>query len=164
MKVKRIIKIEEEIIAEMEKFPHRAIKIVKNRDCSVADAILNSKPYDDSGDCISREALKEAIEEVEDNYDGYEPNDLGKFMNKVYDLIDNAPKVFDCRSCKNNGNERECVDCHDYCNFVRYEARPQGKWIEENGLIACSNCHTIWLYRRTKFCPNCGADMRGGAE
>ena len=43
-------------------------------------------------------------------------------------------------------------------------ARPKGKWIEENGLIACSNCHAIWLYRRTNFCPNCGADMRGGTE
>lgn len=46
-------------------------------------------------DTISREALEKAIEEVEDNYDGYEPNDLGKFMNKVHDLIDNAPPAPD---------------------------------------------------------------------
>lgn len=39
--------------------------------------------------------------------------------------------------------------------------RPQGKWEEDGGIIACSHCHTIWLYRRTDFCPNCGADMRG---
>ena len=42
-----------------------------------------------------------------------------------------------------------------------YNARQQGKWIEDSGNIACSHCHAIWLYRRTDFCPNCGADMRG---
>ena len=42
----------------------------------------------------------------------------------------------------------------------RYE-RPllQGEWLEDGGNIACSHCHTIWLYRRTAFCPNCGAEM-----
>ncbi len=39
-----------------------------------------------------------------------------------------------------------------------------GKWEEDSGNIACSECHTIWLYRRTDFCPNCGADMRGGMK
>lgn len=40
-----------------------------------------------------------------------------------------------------------------------------GEWEEDSGNIACSHCHTIWLYRRTDFCPNCGAKMRkGGAE
>ena len=27
----------------------------------------------------------------------------------------------------------------------------------------CSVCHTTWDYR-TNFCPNCGADMRGGND
>lgn len=40
------------------------------------------------------------------------------------------------------------------------EERPQGEWIEDSGNIACSHCHTIWLYRKTDFCPHCGADMR----
>lgn len=38
----------------------------------------------------------------------------------------------------------------------------QGEWIEDSGNIACSNCHTIWLYRKTDFCPNCGAKMKIG--
>lgn len=42
-----------------------------------------------------------------------------------------------------------------------YNARPQGEWLEDSGNIACSHCHTIWLYRRADFCPHCGADMRG---
>ena len=39
-------------------------------------------------------------------------------------------------------------------------AQRTGRWIEDSGNIACSECHIIWLYRRTAFCPNCGADMR----
>lgn len=39
--------------------------------------------------------------------------------------------------------------------------KTKGGWLEDSGNIACSHCHTIWLYRRTDFCPNCGADMRG---
>ena len=43
--------------------------------------------------------------------------------------------------------------------------RPKGEWIEE---CECSNCH--WLHEDSdhnllittyKYCPNCGADMRG---
>lgn len=40
----------------------------------------------------------------------------------------------------------------------------KGEWLEDSGNIACSYCHTIWLYRRTDFCPHCGADMRKEAE
>lgn len=43
----------------------------------------------------------------------------------IVEEIDNAPSVFDCRSCKNNGNERECINCHDYSNYVHYEERSQ---------------------------------------
>lgn len=38
-----------------------------------------------------------------------------------------------------------------------------GRWLEDSGNIACSICHTIWLHRRTDYCPNCGARMVGGA-
>ena len=41
-------------------------------------------------------------------------------------------------------------------------SRHQGKWIEDNGILACTNCQTIWINRKpTDYCPNCGADMRG---
>lgn len=61
--------------------------------------------------------------------------------------------------------------------------RPQGKWIWNNDAIdwnigawICSNCHarndniphskkTIPLrWSGSRFCPNCGADMRKGAD
>ena len=36
-----------------------------------------------------------------------------------------------------------------------------GEWIEDSGIVACSHCRCIWLYRKTKYCPNCGARMEG---
>ena len=89
------------------------------------------------------------------------------------DLIDNAPTVFDCRSCKNNGNERECVDCHDYCNFVKYEERPQGDWIdhsETDGYVECPFCGsltTCWsnkVVEELHYCFNCGAELKRGGS
>lgn len=57
------------------------------------------------------------------------------------------------------------------------ESRPKGKWIEypdclkyDGALLGedfvCSNCEAVWSAidnegERFKFCPNCGADMRG---
>lgn len=40
-------------------------------------------------------------------------------------------------------------------------ARPQGKWIYEEGWNAyCSNC-SVPTKCETNFCPYCGADMKG---
>lgn len=46
------------------------------------------------------------------------------------------------------------------------EIRPKGKWSDdEHGYfqVYCSVCKETNRYT-TNFCPNCGADMRGGAE
>lgn len=46
------------------------------------------------------------------------------------------------------------------------EERPQGEWLEHStykNVLICSNCHhgSSNYYDTYKFCPNCGADMRG---
>lgn len=43
------------------------------------------------------------------------------------------------------------------------EERKKGKWMKDEGWNFCSICgeQTINLYN---FCPNCGADMRGGED
>ena len=49
------------------------------------------------------------------------------------------------------------------------EERKTGKWVIDDEYIDCSVCrHDKWsrvpfeaLVKRFKFCPNCGADMRG---
>jgi hypothetical protein len=63
-------------------------------------------------------------------------------------------------------------------NFVK--ERPQGEWINDSDdLPVCKECGEVALQRvcvkvpqliqtvhmvRSNFCPNCGADMRGGRE
>ena len=49
--------------------------------------------------------------------------------------------------------------------------RPKGKWRALNfHTCYCTNCHFDFdimkcdFMEKMKFCPNCGADMRGGAE
>lgn len=67
--------------------------------------------------------------------------------NDIKDVIDNAPTV----------------------------ERPQGKWIFNTTHWSCSVCNktvkTIgycgtkeFMYENFRFCPNCGTDMKGGAE
>ena len=121
-----------------------------------------------NNDLISREALKEKAETVT-LWNG----EVRRFVS--YETIDNAPTVFDCRSCKNNGNEQECVDCHDYSNYVHYENRPQGEWIATQVIgmsditLTCSNCKDEFIGENDidtwksvyHYCPSCGAYMGG---
>ena len=138
-------------------------------------------------DLISREALKIIIDQEQIINPKLSVYDVSK-------IIDNAPTVFNCNACKNMGNERECVDCHDYSNYVHYDERPQSeiikaytkgfdtgvetvknerpqgewdKWVISE--IRCPNCleyfqTDCYSTEELKKCPNCGADMRGGSE
>ena len=131
-----------------------------------------------NNDLISREALKEAVDTwdkfgytaqgelirlTEKNKDLYVP--YVKYQD-IVNCIDNAPTVFDCRSCKNNGNERECVDCHDYSNYVRYENRPQGEYVDISKLrlMKVEECagHSIEYAMGWKACVEW--IKKGGAE
>lgn len=66
--------------------------------------------------------------------------------------IDNAPTV-----------EWKDIELMGYVNGEQItkikQSKIEGEWLEDSGVIACSICHTIWLYRRTNYCPNCGAKM-----
>ena len=49
--------------------------------------------------------------------------------------------------------------------------RPQGEWIIDGHHIRCNKCNDYICNTDREgnkipdnFCPNCGADMRGGAE
>lgn len=55
--------------------------------------------------------------------------------------------------------------------YQALEERPQGEWIpqgdEFSWVFKCSCCGWVDGYpfnERHKYCPNCGADMRGGKE
>lgn len=82
-------------------------------------------------------------------------------VSRMSDLIDRQAAIdfIDAgRLC--NPNEPRWSD-NEIVNFLksRPSAQRTGRWIEDSGNIACSECHIIWLHRRTAFCPNCGARM-----
>jgi len=122
---------------------------------------------ENKGDLISREALKENCVSCFSEWCSKESRHCETCSSAIVtrEMIDNAPTIFNCNTCKNMGNERECVDCHDYSNYVHYEKRPQGEWImitEYDGFIhaKCSVCNQFNDWGDVPFCPWCGADMR----
>lgn len=52
-------------------------------------------------------------------------------------------------------------------NGMPYEERPKGYWLQAylgfNDFYKCNICKGLNPVK-SNFCPNCGADMRGGAE
>lgn len=106
MKVKRVIEIESDLYEDC-----RRLGVMGS---ITAKAIADSKPYDDSGDLISREALKKALDELFES-GGY---DSGLVMN----TIDNAPTV-DIKD-QIAGAYNEGYMCG---NKEAEKARPQGK-------------------------------------
>lgn len=74
-----------------------------------------------------------------------------------------------------NADEKAVADLKAELENV-IEARPKGEWKTVEGYdgdeyYECSNCGEPWFLsagtpkdNNMNFCPNCGADMRGGAE
>lgn len=109
-----------------------------------------------NNDLISREALKEAVKNRFDNSEYFPFHFLA--------LIDNAPTVeqFD------DTELQRAIGYADGYSKGR-EERPQGEWIKDEEhsitieIFKCSHCGG-WGYTHFRFCPNCGADMKGEAE
>lgn len=61
--------------------------------------------------------------------------------------------------CTDEGHLEESLTfCAD-----KIEERPQGTWISSTDGYRCDNCYGK-LWYRSNYCPNCGADMRGGGS
>ncbi len=62
------------------------------------------------------------------------------------------------------------IDNEEELAFLLEQLRPQGEWeepFERNGKSyhKCNNCHiSSELILIDKFCPNCGARMKGGKK
>ena len=125
----------------------------------------------DSGDLISREAFKKALEVTQ-------YNDFDDLI-RTERLIDNAPTVEVPENTVNcvltmfgkcSYNETGCSDCEikDKIRKALENERPQGEWIFKETTDdykvygQCSICKQ--RKRIDNFCPNCGADMKGGEE
>ena len=100
---------------------------------------------------IDADALKKAIDDAYREYDGYDPQDLMRFAERVDTEIDNAPTVYPI--------------CEDKACKYRANKRPHGKWIlhQDSKTWECDKCgknQVMW----SNYCPNCGAKMDGGEE
>ena len=99
-------------------------------------------------DLIKRSDAIEAIEEV----DWYHQNRNG-------DMVSGA-----------NSDEHQAwykaEDVYKALEEVPSADRPQGEWISNHdGYWICSECGLrVLIYAKGNYCPNCGADMRKGAD
>lgn len=71
-----------------------------------------------------------------------------------------------CRACEVDDVEAELEEAPT----VDVPERNVGKWIEEVGMLMCSECGDAWGTEQFdevmsfNYCPNCGADMRKEIE
>ena len=123
---------------------------------------IKVKPYNPSGDLISREALKKAISELSnDNPSYYYTGDLLD-RERVFDEIDNAQavEVFTLEDMQNN------YDLGATSEAAKH-GRLHGEWIDrmaDKGYVECPFCHKQITGGDLNFCVKCGADMRGDVE
>ena len=127
-------------------------------------------------DFISREALKIKLDaELMDN------SNYLNIHEQIKDIIDNAPEVEPEKVLIANVNFdedklreivlTEVIDKIISGELMLKDERPQGKWIKTNELIG-ENFHNVFVCNqcgaraidKLKFCPECGADMKGGAK
>ena len=124
------------LLIELDKDDYKRVMMFPNALNSLhCQAIRNGTPYNPSGDCISREALKKKLQARHDN--GEEDFDKGYNIGieAAIELLDNAPTA-----------EPE---------------RPQGQWVYRTDIAfhTCSKCNGIG-YIRDRFCKHCGAAMQ----
>jgi len=158
----------------------------------IADAISNGTPYNPSGDLISRsEILKHSQGGDYDGCGGFTKEyvsvkDIENAQavpqvtvftetadeKAVADLKAELQNVIDKRPSDQIAWEQgyEVGVAQGKCD------RPKGEWKTVDGYdgdeyYECSNCGEPWFLsagtpkdNNMNFCPNCGADMRGGAE
>ena len=107
---------------------------------------------------INADALKAEIEKTLDNADLSE-YEACICVTSIYDkAIDNAPTVETFTKDDMAGAYNEGYACGS-----RETERPQGEWKLDSLGAYCSECGTHPDYS-SNYCPNCGADMKGGAE
>ena len=130
-----------------------------------------------NNDLISREELKGCIEQWFAMVRYYHPYSKSTNIPKeeVFDLINHTPTVtvepdkvlvanvtFDEDKLKALV-QKEVIGKIKSGELVIKDERPQGEWVGD-GFVFCNQCGCSHGTHKTNFCPNCGADMRGGAE
>ena len=93
------------------------------------------------------------------------------------DAIDAVKDLPNCHNGFSDTYDKACI-ISTIEDVPTADVRPYipGKWINDKGLYKCSVCNELWLHwwacvvgdermsKMMKFCPNCGADMRGNHD
>ena len=92
-------------------------------------------------------------------------------------IVDKVCEGISCNECSFGTNEDGMSECvlqkrMDGLPTADVRENVHGEWIIDGECIDCSVCrHEKWsrvpfedLVKGFKFCPNCGADMRGGKK
>lgn len=154
MKIRRIIEIEEKDYEAASK-----VTISLDGAMSIYNAIRESKPYNPSGDLISREDLKKEFKKIYHCADTME-----ELANTMEDAIDNAPTVDVTALCPVDFPTAD--DPYPCCSYKR----PRGEWIVIHNALGetkyqCNQCqHYVKPSDDKNFCPNCGAQMKIGGD
>lgn len=117
-----------------------------------------------TNDLISREVLRAAVIEILQNSVGGEYD--GAY--ECFIAINKAPTVKLDESIIQAVLNKRCMTAvtNEYLRSL-HGVRPTGKWIYHKGLSESRECSVCgvwldWSLVRNSYCPNCGADMRGG--
>lgn len=98
-------------------------------------------------------------------------DEISFYVNGLLNEIQNAPTV----DTYIEDDMKEAIKVGQEVGYEmakgKYE-RPQGEWLHNSDRpdnLICSVCNCgwdMWRYesKELKFCPHCGADMRGGRE
>ena len=123
--------------------PDNVVKAIQNGEdyrYDIHTAIAQSKPYNPSGDCISRSDLRKEV--------------VGMMINKADDLEEVEFEI----------NATLASVCEAIDNAPPVEPRPKGEWIDyDNTFYKCPDCG----YLLEKCCPQCQNKVilpKGGAE
>ena len=170
--MKQIIDIPDELFSIFKKHGITAFDYVNEYDKDqIAIAITHGVPYNPSGDCISREAVRSKIWKERVEKDEGCNSEYIRGLKTAVGFIDNAQAVNTdvvadnvIKAHENIGYEQGFND--GYAKCVEDNDRPKGEWIDDSPTSwKCSCCgYGVNRWNNTPFCPNCGASMKGGVE
>ena len=124
--------------------------------------LLKQKPCED---CVSRQAVLENAKAYNIDWDTYTP--LVVDVEDIEDLPSVTPVSCIAKITFNKDDLQKLVD--EKVKEITVE-RKKGKWIEledfnysDRGepLVKCSVCNGCNGYVKSRYCPNCGAEMEG---
>lgn len=110
-----------------------------------------------NNDLISRSELKKAIDNLQYTDDFCQKHQIDNSISlyMLEKIIDNAPTV--------ETHDTVNMYCDKDTQIIVEQIRPQGEWlINANQIYKCSICGGFGNPIYFRFCPNCGAKMKGG--